>query len=261
MKEDVYFQKNLRYLRKKVGYTQEELALKLGTRRSLIGSYEEGRGVPRLEMIRRMAELFGVTLDAFLAADLSSGLERTGNADPGVKVLTVTVTPENDERITLVPVKASAGYLNGRSDPEYMGQLPHFSMPVPELSQGSSYRVFQVKGDSMLPITPGSYVFCDYVEDFGNIRDGNTYILITLDEGIVYKRIYIQSDDKFLLKSDNPEYSSYTVDPKAVLEIWRALGYLSFDLPDPGAINDQKLSTAISALEMEIRRIKGMIID
>jgi phage repressor protein C with HTH and peptisase S24 domain len=176
-------------------------------------------------------------------------------------VLSVTVTPENDERITLVPVKASAGYLNGRSDPEYMGHLPHFSMPVAELSQGRSYRVFQIKGDSMLPITPGSYVFCDYVEDIEDIRDGNTYVLITLEEGIVYKRINVQSDGRLVLRSDNPEYSPYTVYRESVLEIWRALGYLSFDLPDPGTMNDQKLSTAISALETEIRRIKELIMD
>jgi transcriptional regulator with XRE-family HTH domain len=60
MEEIVFLQKNLRYLRKAQGLTQEDLALKLGTRRSLIGSYEEGRGVPKLEMIRRMADLFGL---------------------------------------------------------------------------------------------------------------------------------------------------------------------------------------------------------
>jgi transcriptional regulator with XRE-family HTH domain len=51
----IYLKENLRYLRKQKEMTQGDLAEKLDIKRSQIGSYEEGRGVPKLSVIRQMA--------------------------------------------------------------------------------------------------------------------------------------------------------------------------------------------------------------
>ena len=42
-----YLALNMRWKRKSLGWTQEELAERLGVGRSVIGSYEEGRAEPR----------------------------------------------------------------------------------------------------------------------------------------------------------------------------------------------------------------------
>jgi hypothetical protein len=47
-----------------------------------------------------------------------------------LRVLSVTVDADDRENIELVPVKASAGYLNGYGDPEYVAELPKFSLPM-----------------------------------------------------------------------------------------------------------------------------------
>lgn len=252
----IYLKENIRFLRKKLNITQDGLANLLEIKRSLIGAYEEGRGVPKLTIIKRMAEIFGLTLDELLSVDLENNTNTPVSTAAGLKVLSVAVTPDNSERILIVPVKASAGYLDGRCDPEYIEQLSNFSMPVAELSKGKSYRVFQVKGDSMLPIPPGAYIFCDYVENITDIREGKAYILITANEGIVYKRIYIQNDKELLLKSDNTEYDPYIIETSSVLEIWRAQGYLSFDLPEPGNADVQTLSSAVLKLQEEVNKMK-----
>jgi phage repressor protein C with HTH and peptisase S24 domain len=171
--------------------------------------------------------------------------------------VSVAVTEDNQERISLIPVKAAAGYLQGRADPEYIGSMPHFSMPVSELSRNRTYRVFQLKGDSMLPITPGSYIFCDYVEDAADVRDGKSYVLIMADEGIVYKRVFQEKETEWLLKSDNAEYEPYTIHRSGVLEIWRALGFLSFDLPEPEEYPVQKLTAALVRLQDEVSKLRG----
>jgi len=269
----IYLKENMKYLRKQHAMTQGQLADLLESKRSLIGSYEEGRGVPKLSMIRRMSEIFEVSMDNLLAVDLSKkeseggrpkaedkkleSDDANGMNGKGMKILSVVVTPDNDELISIVPVKASAGYLNGRADAEYIGQLPHFSMPVAELSQGRSYRVFQIKGDSMLPIPPGSYIFCDYVEEATDIREGKPYVLITSDEGIVYKRIFLPGENQLQLKSDNPEYEPYTIETSSVLEVWCALGFLSFELPEPDALNVQKLSSVLTRMQEELAKMKG----
>jgi len=261
----IYLKENMKFLRKQHAMTQGQLADLLDSKRSLIGSYEEGRGVPKLSMIRRMADIFEVSMDHLLAVDLSQKTVEAGGpktedtndiGGKGLKVLSVVVTPDNDELISIVPVKASAGYLNGRADAAYIGQLPRFSMPVAELLQGRSYRVFQIKGDSMLPVPPGSYIFCDYVEDAHDIREGKTYVLITSDEGIVYKRIYLPNENQLQLKSDNQEYKPYTIETTSVLEIWRALGFLSFELPEPDALNVQKLSAVVAKMQEELTKMK-----
>ena len=252
----IYFKENLRYLRKSRGLTQEVLATRLELTRPAIGSYEEGRGVPRLEKIKQIADLFDVTIDSLLTANLAGGNGKLPGKEHDIKILGITVTPDDEERITIVPVKAAAGYLNGRSDTEYLGRLPHFSMPVPELSGGKSYRVFQIKGDSMLPVPPGSYIFCDYLEGISRIQEGKSYVLITSEEGIVFKRLYFHNENELLLKSDNPEYSSYTIEINSIKEIWHALGYLSFNLPDQDTIHNQNVSSAILRLEEELKKLK-----
>jgi hypothetical protein len=51
---------------------------------------------------------------------------RTGTQCKNVGSISFTIATDKDdkENITLVGHKASAGYLNGFADPEYMGQLP-----------------------------------------------------------------------------------------------------------------------------------------
>lgn len=252
----IHLQKNIRFLRKQKGMTQGQLADELSIKRSLIGAYEEGRAVPKLLVIQQMSLLFGLSIDQLLTIDLAN--EKGGMPKSNLKVLATVVDANNEERISIVPVKASAGYLNGLADPEYVAELSHFAMPVAELSGGKSYRVFQIKGDSMLPIPPGSYIFCDYVEALNGIRDGKPYIVITADEGVVYKRVFnhIDEDGTLLLKSDNDEYEPYSLHVQEVMELWQAIGFLTFDLPEPTPMDIDQLSAMVLKMKDEIKQLK-----
>ena len=253
----IHLQENIRFLRKQKGLTQGQLADKLGIKRSLIGAYEEGRAVPKLLVIQQISLLFELSIDQLLTIDLEN--EKGGKPTSNFKVLATVVDADNEERICIVPVKASAGYLNGLADPEYVAELSHFAMPVSELSGGKSYRVFQIKGDSMLPVPPGSYIFCDYIEAINGIRDGKPYIIITADEGIVYKRVFnhVEQDGTLLLKSDNEDYEPYSIHINNVLEIWQAIGFLTFDLPEPSKLDIDQLSSIVLKMKGEINQLKG----
>jgi phage repressor protein C with HTH and peptisase S24 domain len=251
-----YLPNNLKYLRQENKLTQQDLAAKLGLKRSHIGAYEEGRATPKIPMLQQIASTFELSLDQLVSTDLSLDNLANTPSSGALKVLSVVIDAGNEELISIVPVRASAGYLNGYADPEYMGQLPAFNMPVPELSRGKTYRVFQLKGDSMLPVQAGSYVFCEFVESVADIREGQTYVLITRDEGLVYKRVYLQSNSQLLLKSDNPVYEPYEVAVSDVLEIWKADGVLSFNLPQPNHLEISKLSDILADMKTEISRLK-----
>lgn len=249
------FSDNLKFLRQSHQLTQQDLADKLDVKRSQIGAYEEGRAMPKIPVLQQLAAYFELTLDELVGKNLKNQ-EKAAAVSGGLKILSVVVDANNEELIPIVPVKASAGYLNGYADPEYLGQLPSFYMPVPELSRGKTFRVFQLKGDSMLPVQPGSYVFCEYVESIDELKDGETYVLITKDEGLVYKRVFRDSATRLLLKSDNPVYEPYPVEGDSVLEIWKAAGVLSFNLPQPNHLEVSKLSDILSAMKEEIRQLR-----
>ncbi|WP_159517340.1 XRE family transcriptional regulator [Sunxiuqinia indica] len=247
-----YLAQNIKYLRRAKKWTQQQLADKLLVKRALIGSYEEGRATPKIQVIQQLAALMELSVDDLLGIDLE---KQKPVPKSSLQVLSVVVDQQNDELIPIVPVKASAGYLNGFADPQYIGSLPRFFMPVPELSRERTYRVFQLKGDSMLPVQPGSYVFCEFIADVDDLKEGQPYILVTKEEGLVYKRVYLKENGQLLLKSDNPEYEAYFIDSNSVLELWRAKGVLSFELPKPESYGTKHISAVLDEMKQEIRKL------
>lgn len=248
---------NIRYLRKVNKLTQGDLAGRLQIKRSLIGSYEEGRAVPKITVLKQMATVFDLSIDQLVSCDFEADGIPQPEKKPALQILSVVVDQNNEERIPIVPVKASAGYLNGYADPEYIGSLPSFSMPVPELSTGKTFRVFQIKGDSMLPVQPGSYLFCEYVESIASVREAEVYVIITREEGLVCKRVFLQKDHQLLLKSDNPEYTPYLIDGDSVIELWKARGVLSFELQKPGISQVNHISDVLREVKEEIRKLRN----
>jgi transcriptional regulator with XRE-family HTH domain len=252
---------NIRFLRKNKGLTQEDLAKKIGITRPIVGAYEEGRADPKLHTLQNIAHYFEVGIDDLLNKDLSKKKGDNIKADIegiGLRVLPVIVNPDNKELITVVPIKAAAGYLNGYSDSEYVEKLHHFDLPLNEISSNKTYRIFQIKGDSMKPIMPGSYIIAEYLENWKEVKDNKCYVLLTKDEGIVYKRILnrISESNEFILKSDNPEYPAYQIDINTIFEVWKAIGYISFELPDAEDLSLDKLSSLVMGLQKDLNKLK-----
>lgn len=54
---------NIKFYRKQLGLTQEQLAAKLCGKKSLVSNYENGYSVPDIFTLCRLAEIFDVTLD------------------------------------------------------------------------------------------------------------------------------------------------------------------------------------------------------
>ncbi|MGE5494581.1 MAG: helix-turn-helix domain-containing protein [Burkholderiales bacterium] len=57
------FSSNLRSLRKYRGYTQQEVAIKLGIDRTTYNKYETGKSEPDYDILCKLADLFGVSTD------------------------------------------------------------------------------------------------------------------------------------------------------------------------------------------------------
>lgn len=226
---------NLKYLRKKKGLTQQQFADEIGIKRSLVGAYEEDRAEPKYDLLKKIAEYHDFTIDEFINEEINDKWKpKPKGHGSNLRILSISVDQDDKENIELVPVKASAGYLNGFSDPEYIKDLPKFQLPLPSLKQGT-FRGFEIMGDSMLPIQPGSIVIGEYLENWSDVKTGETYIIISKNEGVVYKRAgnRFKENKELKLISDNKVYDPYTIAADDIMEIWKAKAYITSSLPDP----------------------------
>lgn len=255
-----YLASNLRFLRKQKSITQNDLADQLDVQRTMISAYEDGRSEPKLSTLQKLSEIFEVGLEELMEHDIETK-GRRAMQKRGITILTIATNEADKENITLVGQKASAGYLNGYADPEYMEQLPQFHLP--NLSQQATYRAFELAGDSMLPLIPGTIVIGAYVDQLREIKSGRTYVLVTQTEGVVYKRVfnYLADNGKLFLVSDNEHFKPYEVRGEDVLEVWEAKAFISTDFPNPGdkkkALSLDDLGEMIKDIQADLRRIKG----
>lgn len=207
--------KNLKYLRKLRGWTQEEFAQKLRIKRSLLGAYEEERAEPRIEVLEIVADIFKLTLDDLFRKDLN---DTKGNYLAKRRAQKMAGGRTD---IPFVPVKAAAGYMAGYADLEFVDELNTFTLPM---LSGGNYRAFEIIGDSMMPTPSGSVIVGEKVDSLEDLKNHHTYIVVSRNEGIVYKRVLKsnRSKNKLTFVSDNPAYQPYTVNSEDVLEIWQA---------------------------------------
>ncbi|GAB3222754.1 LexA family transcriptional regulator [Algoriphagus aestuariicola] len=251
---------NLRFLRKQKGITQNDLADQLDVQRTMISAYEDGRSEPKLTTLQKLCEILEVGVEELLEHDIEK-LGRRAIQKRGLNILTIAADESDKENITLVGQKASAGYLNGFADPEYMETLPQFHLP--NLSRQATYRAFELSGDSMLPLVPGTIVIGSYVDQLKQIKSGGTYVLVTQTEGVVYKRVfnYLEENGKLFLVSDNEHYRPYEVKGEDVLEIWEAKAFISTDFPNPGdkkkPLTLDDLGEMIRDIHADLRKIRG----
>ncbi len=252
-----YLAKNIRHLRKLKSLTQEHFAEELKITRSRISSYEEGRSEPPIALLVEFSDYFKLPVDVLIKNDLSYAKD-TSFIDIGNQrvLFPITVDEDNENMIEVVPVKASAGYLNGYADPEYIEQLEKIKLPF--LPTGK-HRAFPIKGDSMHPVKDGSYVVASFIEGIADIKNGTTYIVVTLNDGIVYKRVYdkMEENNSLLLSSDNKNYSPFLVPANEILELWEFTCNINTQEYDERDLKISSIMQMFNELKVELKSFSG----
>lgn len=264
----MFLAQNLKLLRKRKALTQDETAEKTGLSRTKLNAYENAHSEPTIQNLMLLADFYNLNLDTLLKKDLSqlssiqlqemeSGYD-SFISGTNLRVLSSIVDQENQENIELIPLKAKAGYKTGFNDPEFLAHLPTFQLPF--LSRDKKYRSFQLDGDSMLPIKDRSYVVGEFVQNWFDLKDGEACVILTADDGIVFKVIYnhLKTNKTFLLHSLNDSYEDYQVSVNEVREIWKFVCYISTQMPDEG-VSKNELLDAIQHLELQLDQVKKKI--
>ena len=64
---------NIKRLRAEKGMSQKELAIRLSVSPQAVSRWENGLAYPDIEMLPRIAELYGVSLDTLMGVGMSAG--------------------------------------------------------------------------------------------------------------------------------------------------------------------------------------------
>jgi transcriptional regulator with XRE-family HTH domain len=246
--------------------TQEDVSMALGMKRSTLSGYENAVAQPGMEALVSFSNYYRIAIDTLVRVDLSKlpesqlrQLEKGYDVfikGSNLRVLATTVGPDNNENIELVAEKAKAGYKTGFADPEYISILPTFRLPF--LSKQKKYRTFQVSGDSMYPIPDGAWVTGVFIQDWSSIRDRDACIILTSEEGIVFKVVEnkIRTEGKLILHSLNPAYEPYALAVNDIREIWQFVNFISSDLPENVEDETYRLSLTVRKLQKEVKAIQ-----
>lgn len=261
----MFFSRNIKYLRKRKGFTQDHVAQSLELNRSTLNNYENEVSQPTIQALLTFSKYYHIAIDTLLNVDLTALSELQlkqleGGEDVFIRggklrILATTINNSNDDNIELVNEKAKAGYATGFADPEYISQLPTFQLPF--LSKQKKYRTFQLSGDSMLPIPSGSWVTGEFVQDWQQIITGNAYIIFTIDDGIVFKIVenLIEQENMLRLFSLNPLYEPYDVHISSIKEVWKFIHYISKELPEP-ILPQAELLKTVASLKKDMAKVK-----
>lgn len=246
---------NIRHLRAQRGISQRALAEELIMTRVRLAKYEEGISEPPIEILKRLSYHFHVSIDILISVDLQKiPIESLLKMEDNRLLLPITIDETGKDYIEILPHKAKAGYLSGYSDPEFIEKLQQMQLPF--IGKGK-HRAFPIEGDSMPPHQEGSFIVGKYIESLADIKDGRTYVLLSRNEGIVYKRLYKKNKKEhcYILHSDNPLYKPYELKGNDILEAWEHVCSLctkEYQADDLGVMN-------VKDMFQQLRREIGLL--
>lgn len=262
----MYISSNLRFLRKRKGLTQDDLAKLLQLKRSTLNGYENGISRPSIEGLVQLSDFFGISIDSLIRIDFEKltefNLRQLENGSDlfqrgsNLRILSSTVDSRNSENIEMVPEKAKAGYTTGFADPEFIQELPRYQLPF--LSRNKKFRSFQIVGDSMLPIPEGAWISGEFVQDWTSLKSGTACIILTINDGIVFKILEKAKTETegFLAHSLNPDYPPYLIRMVDIREIWKFNHFISQQIPE-SQNKETEIMNAIREIRQEIKKLSS----
>lgn len=175
----------IKELRERQGITQKQLADALGISSKTIGHYETDRIMPSVEVLKKIADFFGVPVDYFFK---SNEIE--------------IISEHGTKRIPIYSAPVSAGFGVYPDEVYLQGYIV-----VPHQLADFAVRVI---GDSMAPVAPeGSILLVKKT-----LMPLNGDMVVATYDGWVYVKWYIKQGDTILLVSENTKYAPIIVSEK-----------------------------------------------
>lgn len=242
-------------MRAQLKYSQQKIADDLLITRGRYSKYEDGDTEPPIEILLKISRYFRVSIDLLVSVELRRfPMDELLRLPDNRILLPITIDGSGENKIEIIPYKASMGYLNGYADPEYIETLQHLSLPF---LRNGNYRAFPVEGDSMPPFKDGTFIIGRYIEKIQEMKIGKTYLLVTRT-GFVYKRLAEMDENTIRVVSDNSFYEPYLIPFHDLLEIWEYEYSLMKDY-DFSDFNTQEIKGLFLSLKDDIKRVESYL--
>lgn len=211
---------NLKILRKRKGVAQKTVAEFLGVTTSAYGQYETGSRSMNPDVLAKLSDYFGVSIDVILGRDPVA--EMAGKE--------IVVEPEIEyEDEVYIPVVASLHCGYGVAGEPYT-VIDRQKVPRSYRAKyGDKLVLNYASGSSMFPtIKSGDLMLC-YP---GDIWDDGTIVVVNVNGSDTVKRIYHAPDGGIDLIPDNDAYKPVHYSPKEISELQvRVLGHVITVMP------------------------------
>ncbi|QRY55925.1 XRE family transcriptional regulator [Sphingobacterium siyangense] len=216
---------NITYLRMQIPkMSQQKFATQLFITRDAYAKYENAKVNPPLDVLLAISKYYHISTDLLLTVDLRKyKLEEMLNLPDNRILLPIKTDAAGENKIEIIPYKASMGYLAGYADPEYIEGLQTMSLPF---LRNGKYRAFPVEGDSMPPYKDGTFIIGEYLENIADLKIGYAYLLVTRT-GLTFKRVERINLNSITVKADNDFYDSYEILFTDLWEAWKHAGSYS----------------------------------
>ena len=190
-------------LRKSAGFTQDELANKLGIVKSTVSMYETGKRQPDFEKLEEIADLFNVNMDYLLGrSDVKSALKTKSSSQKNNK--------KNGVWIPVLGRVAAGIPINMVTDIIDQEQITE------EMAASGEYFALQIHGDSMEPkMSDGDVVIVRQQED---AESGEIVIATINGDDATCKRLKKYAEGIMLL-STNAAYEPIVFTMKDIEEL------------------------------------------
>ena len=265
----------LRALRLEKDLSQADVSETLGLSRSHYSQVELGKQFPSYGVLSRIAEFYDKDYEWILHGQdvnkiisnvklVLDGEKGSGSASSPVQTINMLASrPEvyGAGRTVLLALTEQYAYLENRNNEVYINELPEFSLPVAQLSNGV-YRAFEVEGDSMEnTLQYQDIAIGSMVDDFSKVSLTGIYIVV-LDHSIRIRRVagYQPESASFTCISDNKRYRPETIRLNDIREMWEVKAKVSFKLNQTMqsiAQYFQDFESTIAELKDEMLKLKG----
>ena len=228
--------KNIKKLRKFHKLNQTEFADIFGLSRANIGSYEEERAEPKIDVIIKIARHYRIDLEIILTRELKINDLVNLNQHIHIDHLKESNAQQSDNnKIIYINQEQNTGYVQNFQETEFLHNLNTLRLPIPENIQSRGFQIadnqcllknYDHHDDDIFVVSSVNKKFLD------KIPHDDQYILVTT-EGIFATEINLQNQDLILSKNNKIQR---IISNQELLEAWRIIGiykteYMTHQIP------------------------------
>lgn len=247
-----FFGKNIKKIRSVKGLSQQAFAELFDLKRGTLGAYEEGRSEPKIETIIKIANYFSIQIDDLLTSELTVNQLLKFKGDLTTSV--VDIQRESFPAIPCITDSTTQDYIAHYDKDSFIKELPTIQLPINPEKKFRAYTVNNLemtsydKGFYPRDIVIGEHVPSEVIKKLNN----GTLVFALLEDKILFRRLYITSGNKAVLRADHKSIEDEELSVKQFKELWRVRYVFFRRIPDFADHMEDKLMM----IEQELLNMK-----